>query len=82
MKRLIATLVVGGMLVFGLAPAGAEEGGNMSNRACTAGLDVFFESHGDCVETGRTTRVDACVENFVPYKNIGQCIAHFRALGL
>ncbi len=67
MRRLIASLVAGGMLLFGLAPAGADAGGNMSNAACTAlqesnpfFFDIVFESHGDCVQKGRTLVVGSC----------------------
>ena len=34
MRRLIASLVVGGMLLFGLAPAGADPGSNPADADC------------------------------------------------
>ena len=89
MRRLIATLVVGGMLVLGVAPVTADQGGNMGNASCTfqqefdPGFFFFlFDSHGDCVETGRTAVVDTCKTDFAPmFENRGACVSYLRSMG-
>ena len=81
MKKVVVVVCVLALALGSMSmTADAAKGGNSANQICTAFLDQFFDSHGECVSALRTGIVNFCRTDFAKqiFGSTGQCVSAFR----